>query len=313
MFLYGVDYCLAQSGSPPPAAIEYNESAWKEFSSAAGRFKVLMPGTPDLTTIEVETAAGKLPHARYALITDTAAYIVSYTDNPYSSEDPALVKRALDSGRDNVLAQDPSMGMKLLSEKEVVLEGHAGREWLFHSNDAVVRARAYFVNGRIYQLVHSGPPNLAFKNGRPSADPQDWTDFYENISTKFLDSFKLTVSEAALGEVDRYLAQEKVLGKAEGNSAGGIMQAGVLEGRALSLPQPAYPPIARAARASGKVTVKVVVDEEGKVVAVQAESGHPLLQQAAINAAREARFAPTLLEGKPVKVFGTISYNFVLK
>ena len=83
-------------------------------------------GHPRLNDYRGEDSAGKLPHARYALITDTAAYIVSYTDNPYSSEDPALVKRALDSGRDNVLAQDPSMGMKLLSEKEVVLEGTPG-------------------------------------------------------------------------------------------------------------------------------------------------------------------------------------------
>lgn len=290
--------------------MEYNDSAWKEFSSDAGGFTVLMPGTPDSTTVAVETPAGKLPHALYSLITGAAAYVVSYTDHPHKSEDPEAVKRALDAGRDYVLAHDPSLKVKLLGERETALEGHPGREWLFHGEGFVLRARAFFVNGRIYQLSLSGPPGMAFKNGRPSADPGDRTDFFERISAKFLDSFRLA---RVLGEVDRYLAREKVMGKAEGTPSGGVFDAGVLQGRVRSLPQPAYPPIAKAARATGSVTVKVVVDEEGKVVAAQAASGHPLLQHAAVEAARQAQFAPTLLEGKPVKVIGIITYNFVGK
>ena len=86
---------------------------------------------------------------------------------------------------------------------------------------------------------------------------------------------------------------------------------GVLNGKATSLPKPAYPPIARAARASGTVFVQVIIDEEGNVVSAQAISGHPLLQAAAVAAARQAKFSPTTLAGQPVKVIGTISYNFV--
>jgi TonB family protein len=86
---------------------------------------------------------------------------------------------------------------------------------------------------------------------------------------------------------------------------------GVLNGKAISLPPPAYPPIARAAHASGTVTVQVLVDEEGKVVTAHAVSGHPLLQAAAVQAARQAKFAPTKLSGQPVKVSGVIVYNFV--
>ena len=82
-----------------------------------------------------------------------------------------------------------------------------------------------------------------------------------------------------------------------------------MAGKILSKPQPAYPPIARAARAQGAVTVQIVVGEEGKVMAAQAISGHPLLQAAAVKAAREARFSPFLLDGKPVKVSGVITYT----
>jgi len=86
---------------------------------------------------------------------------------------------------------------------------------------------------------------------------------------------------------------------------------GVLNGKAISLPQPAYPPIARAAHASGAVNVQVTVDESGNVISASAVSGHPLLKQSAVAAARQARFRPTLLSGTPVKVTGIIVYNFV--
>jgi protein TonB len=86
---------------------------------------------------------------------------------------------------------------------------------------------------------------------------------------------------------------------------------GVLNGKAISLPKPAYPPIARAAHASGTVVVQVLIDENGNVVSAHAVSGHPLLQGAAVGAARQARFSPTKLSGQPVKVTGVIQYNFV--
>jgi TonB family protein len=87
---------------------------------------------------------------------------------------------------------------------------------------------------------------------------------------------------------------------------------GVLNGRAVSLPKPVYPQIAKAARASGTVVVQVMIDENGDVVSASAVSGHPLLKAAAVQAAQGAKFSPTLLQGVPVKVTGTINYNFVL-
>lgn len=87
---------------------------------------------------------------------------------------------------------------------------------------------------------------------------------------------------------------------------------GVLNGKAISMPQPAYPAMAKSARASGQVTVQVLVSETGTVLSAHAASGHPLLQAAAVNAARQARFTPTRLSGQPVKVTGVIIYNFKL-
>ncbi|HYO98895.1 MAG TPA: TonB family protein [Pyrinomonadaceae bacterium] len=88
---------------------------------------------------------------------------------------------------------------------------------------------------------------------------------------------------------------------------------GVLNGKAISLPQPAYPPLAKAARGAGTVQVQVTVDKSGRVVSSEAVSGHPLLREAAARAARGARFSPTLVSGQPVTVTGVLVYNFVLQ
>jgi TonB family protein len=93
----------------------------------------------------------------------------------------------------------------------------------------------------------------------------------------------------------------------------GVINRGVLNGMALSKPQPAYPTVAKSAASSGTVFVRVLVNEEGRVVSAEAESGHPLLRQAAETAALRARFEPVLLSGRPVKFSGVLSYNFGLE
>ncbi len=92
---------------------------------------------------------------------------------------------------------------------------------------------------------------------------------------------------------------------------GKTISGGVLNGKATSLPKPPYPSVAKAAKASGTVVVQVLIDEDGDVVTARAVSGHPLLKAAAVSAARQAKFTPTKLAGKPVKVSGVITYNFV--
>jgi len=88
---------------------------------------------------------------------------------------------------------------------------------------------------------------------------------------------------------------------------------GVLNGKAMTLPKPLYPQAAKTARASGVVSVEVVVDEKGKVISAKAVDGHALLRGAAVSAAQGARFSPTLLSGQPVKISGLINYTFALQ
>ncbi|MFL6228844.1 MAG: energy transducer TonB [Pyrinomonadaceae bacterium] len=88
---------------------------------------------------------------------------------------------------------------------------------------------------------------------------------------------------------------------------------GVLNGKGISEPTPAYPEKARAAQASGAVIIEVMTDKCGYVVMAKAVTGHALLRQAAVDAAMNWRFAPTLLSGHRVRVKGTIAFNFLLQ
>jgi TonB family protein len=104
---------------------------------------------------------------------------------------------------------------------------------------------------------------------------------------------------------------------------------GVLNGKAVSLPKPQYPDEARVAKVGGAVAVQVTIDEGGNVIEAKAVPTRAapkehltveeenqarlkeLLEPAAEDAARQAQFSPTLLNGTPVKVTGQIVYNFL--
>lgn len=87
-------------------------------------------------------------------------------------------------------------------------------------------------------------------------------------------------------------------------------EGGLLNSKALALPPPIYPAEAKKVHASGQVQVKVLLDETGRVLSADAIFGPESLRMAAIDAARKARFAPTLVGGVAVKVSGILTYDF---
>src|SRR6185312_7210106 len=82
--------------------------------------------------------------------------------------------------------------------------------------------------------------------------------------------------------------------------------------RVISLPRPVYPEDAREQKVAGVVRVLATVDESGSVAEAEAVSGSPLLQEAAVNAARQAKFEPLGRAGRPSKTKTIIAYNFQL-
>jgi TonB family protein len=87
---------------------------------------------------------------------------------------------------------------------------------------------------------------------------------------------------------------------------------GVIRGNCTYQVKPTYPSIARVAKVEGEVVIEITIDEEGNVMSAKVVSGHPLLQQAALSAARQWKFKPTLLNRNPVKVSGKLTFRFKL-
>ncbi|MFY9621849.1 MAG: TonB family protein [Pyrinomonadaceae bacterium] len=90
----------------------------------------------------------------------------------------------------------------------------------------------------------------------------------------------------------------------------GPVESGELNDKAIDLPKPVYPGEARKANVIGQVKVRVIVAETGKVLSADIVSGPKQLWMAAIEAARQARFNPTLIGGSAVKITGILTYDF---
>jgi protein TonB len=89
---------------------------------------------------------------------------------------------------------------------------------------------------------------------------------------------------------------------------GGNVQAA----RIINRVQPVYPPLARQTRISGTVRLHAIIGKDGTIQSLEVINGHPLLQQAALDAVRQWRYQPTLLNGDPVDVDTTIDVIFSL-
>jgi TonB family protein len=163
--------------------------------------------------------------------------------------------------------------------------------------------------------IHPGDVIVSL-NGRPVKSMEDmWEVFRSSLSTpdKSIEVVYLRYDASVNRLVDHKVRVNPVIKSQEVNALSHrTISAGVLDRKAITKPQPMYPEEAKAARASGDVIVRIVVNEDGAVEKAEAVSGHPLLQKAAVDAAYKARFSPAKLSGQPVKMVGIVTYNFVL-
>jgi TonB family protein len=212
--------------------------------------------------------------------------------------------------------------VKLTLVGEKTLQGHVGREYRMSIGALSGVVQVFATRKRFYAFVYLNskkddaiqdefvssfglpekldepPPTVVAQNpatGPQSAQPGTQTPTGEAAAAEANGDTKPDAAAAAKAEAAK---RRPISG-------------GVLNGKAIVLPKPDYPADAKAAGAAGPVAVQVTVDEIGNVIEAKAVSGHPLLQQPSVNAAFQARFAPTSLMGEPVKVSGVIVYNFV--
>ena len=298
------------------------EISWEKLAPPSEEFSAQMPGKPE---ISVQTAP-------YGQVTMTSTY---YT---VASEDGPLfmiasvsgmesffamlsgqegIQAASDGFRDNFLKEIREKGMKAEMNfvRDLKLSGHPGKEFVIVMGEIDGLARLYVTKRKLYAV-------LVF-NALKS----------DKRIERFLDSFALKAATVTVATDNKTAPPVIVSGPVvssppsrTNNETGPPpvaddsqakrrqpIQGGVLNGKAISLPKPSYPEAAREAKASGTVVVRITIDENGEVISARAVSGHPSLHDAAVAAASRARFTPTRLSGQPVKVSGTVTYNFVLQ
>ena len=327
---------LAPVFAQAPSSIE-----WQSMRPEGEEFSILMPKD---TTAET----GKMPYHKMEL--NTRLYLVNKPDGPVLGvvsmsgikSNPALYSE-MERMNSYVDAFKRFFVSKVAPKETVVkltylnpktLNGHTGREYQMTIGNRSGTAQVFSTRRRFYAVVfltntkadslrEQFLSSFQLPDYVPPAPPSTATAITQSPKTEKASAEEKPTekTEASEGQNEQRHADQKPTAEsksktAEANGASGgqgqkkPISGGVLNGKALSLPKPDYPEIARAAKAAGAVTVKVVVDEYGTVVSAEAASGHPLLQQSAVVAAYQARFSQTVLMGEPVKVTGVIVYTF---
>jgi protein TonB len=87
---------------------------------------------------------------------------------------------------------------------------------------------------------------------------------------------------------------------------------GVTQGLLVRKIQPVYPPLARQARIQGSVLLQAEISKDGSIQNLRLISGHPMLAPSAIEAVKQWKYRPYILNGEPVEVETQITVNFTL-
>lgn len=91
-----------------------------------------------------------------------------------------------------------------------------------------------------------------------------------------------------------------------------VRPSNIMQGYLVHKIEPTYPPLARTARIQGSVEIRAIISKEGTIENLHVVSGHPMLAQAAVEAVRQWRYRPYILNGQAVEVETEVKVNFTL-
>jgi len=290
-------------------------SEWEMLSPETEEFTVLMPKnrTMDATTfpyhkMELST--------RLYLATSSAGpvlAVVSFSgirSNPAEYTEFARFNSYIDAFKTffppKVRSKEALTKLTLVSSTP--FRGHTGRSYKLTIGDSNGFVYAFVTRKRFYAVVYLNTRKdealeekflSSFELPERQLEPAKTTTATGDGSVHQPEPAKTTAAtgDGSVNSNDRPVGNEQKRAPLAG---------GMLNSKAIYLPQAEVPP----GEAAGVVIVQILVDEQGSVIDARAVSGPQHLQAAAVNAARLARFNPTLLMGEPVKVSGMLSYNF---
>ena len=158
-----------------------SDKPWQELVSREGRFRILLPDTPNEMFVPINGQFIQVEARVFAVRSPEAFYAVVFGDLGKESPDAETIQMAFDNGRDRAITDGK---MILLSEKNIGTAKAPAREYVLDDGAFVFRTRVYYTNGRLYQTIFGGP---GLKNGMPAG----LTKYYDGLAAKFLNSFKI--------------------------------------------------------------------------------------------------------------------------
>jgi Gram-negative bacterial TonB protein C-terminal len=311
---------------------------WETLSPENEEFTVLMPKNP--TTESTKFTYHKFDlNARLYMATSSSGPVLAITSLSGIKSDPAQYTEFarfnsyIDAFKtffpSKVRSKETLVKMTLVSSRP--FHGYTGRSYKITLGDLNGSVNAFVTRKRFYAIVSLNnkkdealeekflssfvlperqaepPKNVAAANSdqQPNQPAQPLDPNTQNTVQPESDAPPATPNNetAAATNTPNTPAQNQ----GQQNPKKAPINGGVLNSKAIYLPVPEV----SSGEASGVVLVAVLVDEQGTVIEARAVSGPQHLHAAAVNAARLARFSPTLLLGEPVRVSGTLSYNFV--
>ena len=314
---------------------------WESLSPDNEEFTVLMPKNP--TTESTTFPFHKMElNARLYMATSNAGPVLAITSLSGIKSDPAQYTEFarfnsyIDAFKaffpSKVRSKETLMKMILVSSRP--FHGHTGRSYKLTLGDLNGSVNAFVTRKRFYAIVslntkkddaleekflssfvlperQNEPPKTVASTNPDQQNPNPQEKVLDPNTQNTVQPEGEATAPATPNNPETAATPVTTPNgrQAPGTEAGkkGPINGGMLNGKAIYLPVPEAP----AGDANGVVIVAILVDEQGSVVDARAVSGPQHLQPAAVAAARLARFSPTLLMGEPVKVNGTLSYNFI--
>jgi periplasmic protein TonB len=314
---------------------------WATLSPENEEFTVLMPKNPTIESTTFPYHKMEL-NARLYLATSSAGPVLAITSLSGIKSDPtqytefARFNSYIDAFKtffpSKVRSKETVVKMTLVSSRP--FHGHTGRSYKLTLGDLTGSVSAFVTRKRFYAIVslnnkkdealeekflssfvlpervNEPPKTVANANAdqQPNANQPADPNAQNTVQPEGEPSLPATPNnETATPQPANTPPNPAAQTPGQPNQKKPPIAGGMLNGKAIYLPVPEVPP----GEASGVVLVSVLVDEQGGVIEARAVSGPANLHAAAVAAARLARFNPTLLMGEPVRVSGTLSYNFV--
>jgi TonB family protein len=269
-------------------------SDWKEYSSAEGKFRILMPGEPSK---KMRCKGDDSPHSVTYVAKfedDKQTWTVAYFDAPVRPASAEAIKKIFDRTCDY---RTRSAYHKIIDEKDQDFSGYPARDIKIrfdYDSERVELTKIVLVGQRVYEISV-----VTFVN---SADAPDVHRYFDSFRAEPLTDEEIkTLKSFSEAENEKAIPRKIQVTR------------GVLEVTAIRKVKPNYPPRAEAAGISGKVEVRVLVSEQGEVIEAQATSGPEELRDISVQAARNWRFKPSYYCDAIVKVEGPLLFNFTLR